>query len=55
MKERAMTRQLIYKDAGEYFLVEIYEDTVTLKVKREGWSDMWSLPLELERESNVTS
>jgi hypothetical protein len=50
-----MTRQLIYKDAGEYFFVEIYEDTVTLKVKRERWSDTWSLPLELERESNATS
>lgn len=36
----------IYKDAGEYFLVEIWDNKVTLKVKRNGWSDTWSLPLE---------
>lgn len=52
-----MARQLIYQDEGEYFLVEIYEtpvdgNTVTLKVKREGWHDTWSLPLQLERDIN---
>ena len=47
-----MARQLIYQDEDEYFLVEIYEDTVTLKVKREGWHDTWSLPLQLERDTN---
>lgn len=48
-----MVNQYIFNDPewNEYFLVEIYEDTidgtiVTLKVKRDGWSDIWSLPLE---------
>ena len=41
-----MTEQFIYEDAGEYFLIEIYKDVVTLKVKRQGWSDTWSLPLQ---------
>ena len=50
--ENLMARQLIYQDEDEYFLVEIYEDTVTLKVKREGWHDTWSLPLQLERDTN---
>jgi len=34
------------KEENEYFLVEVYENKVTLKVKRDGWSDIWSLPLE---------
>lgn len=55
--EKSVARQLIYQDEGEYFLVEIYKDTidrdvVTLKVKREGWHDTWSLPLQLERDIN---
>lgn len=52
-----MARQLIYQDESEYFLVEIYEtpidsNTVTLKIKRGGWHDTWSLPLQLERDVN---
>lgn len=50
--EKSVARQLIYQDEGEYFLVEVYENTVTLKVKREGWHDTWSLPLQLERDVN---
>jgi len=34
------------KEENEYFLVEVYENKVTLKVKRDGWGDIWSLPLE---------
>jgi hypothetical protein len=45
-----MSKQYLYADgSGEYFLVEIWEDKVTLKVKRDGWSDTWSLPLEETR------
>lgn len=44
-----MDPQYLFKDAGEYYLVEIYGDKVTLKVKRDGWSDTWSLPLEETR------
>lgn len=46
-----MDKQYIYKAGSEYYLVEVYEDKVTLKVKRNGWSDIWSLPLELIKES----
>jgi hypothetical protein len=48
-----MVSQYIFNDPdwNEYFLIDIYEDTidgtvVTLKVKRDGWSDIWSLPLK---------
>jgi hypothetical protein len=40
-------KQYIFQEGAEFFLVDIYEDgKVYLKVKREGWSDTWSLPLE---------
>ena len=39
-------KQFIFQEGAEFFLVDIYDDgAVTLKVKREGWSDTWSLPL----------
>ena len=48
-----MVNQYIFNDPdyNEYFLIDIYEYTidgtiVTLKVKRDGWSDIWSLPLK---------
>ena len=41
--------QYMFEDEGEYFLVEIYGERVTLKVKRDGWGDIWSLPLEQVR------
>ncbi len=47
-----MVKQYIYEDSNEYFLVELYENEVTLKVKREGWSDTWSLPLKLIKETD---
>ena len=51
-----MGKQYIYNAGSEYYLVEIDKgtidgDIVTLKVKRNGWSDIWSLPLELVKES----
>jgi hypothetical protein len=46
-------QQYLYSDNGEYFLVEIWEDKVTLKVKRDGWSDIWSLPLKQIRGGNL--
>jgi hypothetical protein len=50
-KERTMGKQYIYQAGSEYYLVEVYEDKVTLMVKRNGWSDIWSRPLELVKES----
>jgi hypothetical protein len=46
-----MVKQYIYQEGFEYYLVDVYENKVTLKVKRNGWSDTWSLPLELIKES----
>lgn len=38
----------IFQDGGEYFLVEIQTDgKIFLKRKVNGWSDTWSLPLEV--------
>ena len=42
------------KDTNQYYLIDVYEDTIdgtviTLKVKHNGWSDTWSLPLEQVR------
>jgi len=37
----------IFQDNNEYFLVEIRTDgKISLKRKVNGWSDVWSLPLE---------
>jgi hypothetical protein len=37
----------IFQDDGEYFLVEVRVDgKISLKRKVNGWSDIWSLPLE---------
>lgn len=33
-------------DEARYYLVEIWDNRVTLKVKEQGWSDTWSLPLK---------
>ena len=48
-----MVNQHIFhdKDTNQYYLIDIYENTidgtiVTLKVKHQGWSDTWSLPLK---------
>jgi hypothetical protein len=46
-----VNKQYIYQDNNEYFLIEIWENKVTLKVKRDGWSDIWSLPLQLIKEN----
>ena len=42
----------MYEDNNEYFLVEIHENKVILKVKRKGWGDVWSLPLKLIKETD---
>lgn len=41
-----MSKQYIFEDANEYFLIDVYDGKITLKVKRNGWSDTWSLPLK---------
>ena len=41
----------IFQDDNEYFLVEVRTDgKIILKRKVNGWSDIWSLPLE---DSNI--
>lgn len=44
-------KQFVFQNsekAEKFYLVDIYEDgTVTLKVKEEGWGDIWSLPQTL--------
>lgn len=41
----------VFEKESTYYLVEISEDgKVYLKIKENGWSDTWSLPIkELER------
>ena len=40
--------QAIFQEDEEYFLVEIQADgKIQLKRKLDGWSDIWSLPLEV--------
>lgn len=42
-----MPKQHVFQDGGAFYLVDIYPDgRVYLKVKYEGWSDTWSLPLQ---------
>lgn len=42
-----MTTQTVFQDGEKYYLVEVSaEGKVSLKVKDNGWSDTWSLPLE---------
>ena len=41
-----MTQQ-IFEFEGKYYLVDVWPSgKVTLKIKENGWSDTWSLPLE---------
>lgn len=47
-----VSKQYVYEDGNEYFLIEVYEGKVTLKVKRHGWSDTWSLPLKQIKGDN---
>ena len=39
--------QHVYKNGDKYYLVDIWDNgAVTLKLKDDGWGDIWSLPLE---------
>ena len=43
-----VTTMQIFQEEDEYFLVEIQADgKISLKRKVYGWSDIWSLPLEV--------
>jgi hypothetical protein len=44
-----MVNQYIFEDENEYFLVEVYDNKVTLSIKRNGWSDTWSAPIKETR------
>jgi len=38
--------QHIFQDGSRFYLVEVRENgQVTLKVKENGWSDIWSAPV----------
>jgi hypothetical protein len=40
------SKQHIFKSGNSFFLVDIWEDgEVFLKVKEQGWGDVWSLSL----------
>lgn len=41
-----MAEQHVYQEGEQYYLVEIYEGQVTLKIKHHGYSDIWSLPIK---------
>ena len=42
-----MSAQYVFQDGAQFYLIDIYsEGAITLKVKRDGWSDTWSLPLK---------
>jgi len=40
--------QYVFEDKGKFYLVDVYlpEGKVYLKIKEDGWGDVWSLPLE---------
>ena len=39
--------QQVFQDGAKYYLVELYPNgKIILKVKENGWSDIWSLPVE---------
>ena len=41
------TQSIFQDEANGFYLVEVFPDgKVTLKIKENGWSDTWSLPLE---------
>jgi len=39
--------QQIFQDGDKFYLVEVTNDNrITLKIKENGWHDIWSLPVE---------
>ena len=45
--EYTQSVQQVFELNNSYYLVEIWPNgKVTLKIKENGWSDTWSLPLE---------
>ena len=44
---KADMKQFVFQKGMKYYLVEIsVTNQVTLKLKEDGWSDTWSLPIE---------
>lgn len=40
-------KNYVFENENKFYLVEIYEDgKVSLKIKENGWSDIWSLPIK---------
>ena len=38
--------QYVFENEGKFYLVDIYRDgRVYLKIKEDGWGDVWSLPI----------
>ena len=40
-----MENTKIFKMNNSYILVELFEGEMVVKVKENGWSDIWSVPL----------
>ena len=42
-----MNNQAIFQDGNKFYFVEVMQGgTIILKVKENGWSDIWSLPIQ---------
>jgi len=42
-----MLMEQIFQDGEKYYFVEVTADNrIILKVKENGWGDIWSLPVE---------
>ena len=40
-----METQHIFTQDNKFYLVSVFDGKMTLKIKEDGWSDIWSLPL----------
>ena len=41
------TNKAIFQDGNKFYFVEVLENNqIILKVKENGWSDTWSLPIQ---------
>ena len=39
--------QFVFQKGAKFYLVDVYPNgEVTLKIKEDGWNDIWSLPVK---------
>jgi hypothetical protein len=36
----------LFQDGNKFYFVEVIDGKIILKVKENGWSDIWSLPIK---------